>query len=96
MASDLSRVLAFNLKRYRTASEMSQVTLASETSSTQPFISDLEAGKRNPSMGMLARLADSLGVEVVDLFAEPEGFRCATCGQTLPFDADDDSTETVA
>jgi transcriptional regulator with XRE-family HTH domain len=60
----LSRVL----KALREAKGMTQVNLAGKANVTQPYLAELEAGrKRNPSLAVLQRLAKALGVPVTDL-----------------------------
>jgi len=65
--------LAFNLRVLRLKrNNMSQAVLAAEASTTPKTISDIENRDGNPTLDILQRLADALGVEVAALFAKPE------------------------
>ena len=65
--------LAFNIRVMRLKrNNMSQVTLAAEANTTSNTISDIEKRDGNPTLDILQRLADALGVEVAALFAKPE------------------------
>jgi transcriptional regulator with XRE-family HTH domain len=55
------------LKRYRFEAGLEQAELAAKVGCTQPHISDLERGWANPRVGLLKRLAEVLGREIVDL-----------------------------
>ncbi len=46
---------------------LSQESLASNASINRTYIASLEAGRRNPSLDMMARLALALGVDLGDL-----------------------------
>src|ERR687898_944277 len=60
------------VKRLRKAKGWSQTKLAVEASMSVSGISMIENGHRNLSTTTLARLAEALGVEVVDLFPKPQ------------------------
>jgi transcriptional regulator with XRE-family HTH domain len=63
-----------NLRKYRELKGLSQHDLATLAGVTQSLISHLELGnKRNPSLRVVIRLSDHLGVSVDDLLAETEG-----------------------
>ncbi len=47
---------------------MSQLDLSIETGISKSYISDLENGRRNPSVLLLQRIASSLGVSLEKLF----------------------------
>lgn len=53
---------------------MSQEDLAAETSVDRSFISNLERGQRNPSLGTVASLAEGLRTSLSRLVA-----RCESC-----------------
>ena len=56
------------IKRVRTARGLSQRALAARAGLTNPYIAQLEAGQRgNPTVLVAVRLADALGVPVMDL-----------------------------
>ena len=60
------------LKTLRRAKGWSQTRLARESGVSQTYISDLEAGRSNPTVPVLKRLAAALGVRVSDLIGEGE------------------------
>jgi transcriptional regulator with XRE-family HTH domain len=65
--------LAYNIRVLRAKrNNMSQVVLAAEADTTTSTISDIENRDANPTLEVLQRLADALGVEVAALFAKPE------------------------
>jgi transcriptional regulator with XRE-family HTH domain len=47
---------------------LSQEELADRASVHQTYLSGVEGGKRNPSIGVLARIAAALGVDIEELF----------------------------
>ena len=56
------------IKRLRTARGLSQRALAARAGLTNPYIAQLETGQRsNPTVLVATRLADALGVPVMDL-----------------------------
>jgi len=56
------------LKRLRERKGLTQVELAAKARITQPYLAQLESGVRlNPSLDVLKRLAEALGVAVRDL-----------------------------
>lgn len=46
----------------------SQLTLALEANINPNYLSDLERGRRNPSLKVLGQLTDALGVDLSSLF----------------------------
>ena len=59
--------LGMRIKTLRRALELTQQALADRTEVSRIYIQALESGRRTPSMKLLGRLADALGVEVQDL-----------------------------
>lgn len=55
------------VRRYRLARRMSQRALGEQAGVTSGFLSQLETGRANASVSTLRRLADALGVGLVDL-----------------------------
>lgn len=53
--------------KYRRARRMSQRVLADQAGVTSGFVSQLETGRANASVATLRRIADALGVGLVDL-----------------------------
>lgn len=61
--------------------------LAGTVGITQPNMSNVVNGKTSPSLDLLQRIADALGVEVVELFAPSQNvIRCPHCGGVIRFD----------
>ena len=59
------------LKVLRQAKGLTQVELAEKAGITQAYLAQLEAGVRgNPSLVVIQRLAQALGVRVLDLLKE--------------------------
>jgi transcriptional regulator with XRE-family HTH domain len=68
-----SEALAYNIRVLRAKRKnMSQIVLAVEANTTPATISGIENSEGNPTLEILQRLADALGVEVAVLFAKPE------------------------
>jgi transcriptional regulator with XRE-family HTH domain len=61
------RELGMNIRRARKAKELSQYALAKEADVSREYIRKLEAGKSDPTVGMLQRLARALGVPLAEL-----------------------------
>lgn len=58
--------------------------LANIVGITQPNLSNVVNGKTSPSLDLLQRIADALGVEVAELFAPSRNvIRCPHCGALL-------------
>ena len=55
------------LKKLREAKDMSQATLAKKAGITREYVNKLEAGRYDPTVGVLQRLARALGVAVTEL-----------------------------
>jgi transcriptional regulator with XRE-family HTH domain len=67
-----SEALAYNIRVSRAKRGMSQIVLAVEANTTPATVSAIENSDGNPTLEVLQRLADALGVEVAALFAKPE------------------------
>ncbi|MDR2303220.1 MAG: helix-turn-helix transcriptional regulator [Treponema sp.] len=65
---NLQELFIANLKKYRKLQKISQLELAEECESAQTYISELEMGKKSPSLFMVERIASALGIEAVHLF----------------------------
>ena len=55
------------LKRLREARGLSQYALAKQAKISRVYVAKLEAGRSDPTVGMLQRLAKALGVPVTAL-----------------------------
>lgn len=60
------------IRKLRTAKGLTIYKLSKETGITQNHISDLECGRRNPSLETLKRLIVPLGISLSELFSEDE------------------------
>lgn len=57
-----------NFKRIRKRMNMTQEELATKMEISQSYLSDIENGRKNPSIKTVKKLADGLGVSVNELF----------------------------
>ncbi|KAA8610934.1 helix-turn-helix domain-containing protein [Salipiger aestuarii] len=60
---DIKAVVGRNVKQYREAKGLSQEQLAFEADLHRTYVSGVERGIRNPTVLIVAKLADALGVE---------------------------------
>ncbi len=60
---DIRQILGANLKRLRTAKGWSQEQYAFEAGIHRTYVSDIERGARNPTVLILEKLAEPLGVD---------------------------------
>jgi len=67
----LRKRLALNIKAARKTAKLSQEALALTAEVDRTYVSQLERGIANPSLLILARLADILHLDVLDLLAKP-------------------------
>lgn len=65
----LARRLGTRLRELRTEAGITQERLAWECDLSKPYLSQVEAGKRLPSVAVLGAIADRLGLELADLVA---------------------------
>ena len=69
----LARRLGAHLRRLREAADLTQEKLAWECDLAKPYLSQIEAGKRLPSLAVLDAVARRLKLELVDLMMlDPE------------------------
>lgn len=64
---DLVQLLGQNVRSQRQARGLSQETLALEAGMKRSYVSELERGKRNPTVRALGRLAAALQVDPAEL-----------------------------
>lgn len=62
-------MVAHNLRKLRVAREISQENLAVDADLDRTYVSRLERGLENPTVGVLQKLAEALGAEIVEFFA---------------------------
>lgn len=65
-------ILAINLKYYRYQLNLSQEKFTEKLNSTLPYINQLENGKRKPTLELLDKFADILGVTGAELITYNE------------------------
>ena len=70
---DVRERLAANLRRLREEAGLSQEKFGLEHGIDRTYISGIERGTRNPTVTVVQRLAEALGVDVADLLALPPG-----------------------
>jgi transcriptional regulator with XRE-family HTH domain len=64
---DMRRLVGRNTKKIRLAKRLTQEELAERSGFSQQYISDLERGRRNPTVVSLYELAQALGVNYLEL-----------------------------
>ncbi|SNT24013.1 transcriptional regulator, XRE family [Sphingopyxis indica] len=69
---DMRRLVGLNFSRIRKARGLTQEGLSEISGFTQQYISDLERGRRNPTVVTLFHLASALDVEPYELLVESE------------------------
>ncbi|WP_370118210.1 helix-turn-helix domain-containing protein [Bradyrhizobium sp. USDA 329] len=75
-------IVAWNVRRIRVDQGISQEKLAYDAGIDRSYMSSLERQSKNPTIDLLDRIAETLGVHLSDLFARPpKGARSA---KTLP------------
>lgn len=60
---DLVALMGRNIRRRRTAENLTQEEVAFRAGMKRSYLSDLEQGKRNPSVRALGRVASALAVD---------------------------------
>jgi transcriptional regulator with XRE-family HTH domain len=65
---EVRKRVGLNLQRLRRAKGFSQEELADRADVHQTYLSGVEGGKRNPSVGVLERIVTALGVDIEKLF----------------------------
>jgi transcriptional regulator with XRE-family HTH domain len=65
---DARKRVGLNVQRLRRGRGLSQEELAHRAEVHQTYLSGVEGGKRNPSIGVLGRIATALEVDIEELF----------------------------
>jgi len=73
IVSDLKALLGIAIKTKRCALGISQETLAERAGLHRTYVSDVERGARNPSIGSVEKLARALQISVSTLFGQAAG-----------------------
>ena len=76
-----------NIKELLKEGKLSQSALARMLSSDRGNINELIAGKANPSLNLLIKIADGLGVPLTELFFGLDG--AAPCDLKIDYDKGD-------
>jgi transcriptional regulator with XRE-family HTH domain len=64
---EISKKLGANMKKIRAKKKLSQGALARLLEVDKGYISNIESGKKNPTLATIQRLADALGVSADEL-----------------------------
>ena len=67
---DMRKLVGLNVRRLRIARQLTQEQFAERSGFSQQYISDLERGRRNPTIVSLYELAVALDAWPVDLLHE--------------------------
>ena len=70
MANSTIDILRQNIKKYRLASGLTQEKLSEMTGISTDYLSEIERGKRTPSIKRFVIIADALGVEADKFWKE--------------------------
>lgn len=69
---DMRKLVGRHVKRIRLDRGLTQEALAEKCGHSQQYISDLERGKRNPTVVSVYEIAQALGVSHLELLMVPE------------------------
>jgi transcriptional regulator with XRE-family HTH domain len=69
---DMRKLVGRNVRRLRLAANMTQEQFADRSGFSQQYISDLERGRRNPTIVSLFELSQALGATPVELLGSDE------------------------
>ena len=64
--------VAWNVRRLRVERGIAQEALAVDAEIDRTYVSRMERGMENPTVGVLERVAKALGVPIIELFAVPK------------------------
>ena len=70
---DWAQLVGRNVRRFRRERSWSQEALAQEASVAMRYVSGIERGEENPSLSVLVKIADALGVHPRDLLSDADG-----------------------
>ena len=70
LCMDMRKLVGRNVRRLRLAGGMTQEQYAERSGFSQQYISDLERGRRNPTVVSLFELAQALGIHPSELIVE--------------------------
>ncbi|ARJ66461.1 transcriptional regulator [Magnetospirillum sp. ME-1] len=69
---DMRKLVGRNVRRARQEKGLTQEQLADASGFTQQYLSELETGRRNPTIVSLYEIASALGISHVEL-VKPDG-----------------------
>ena len=75
---DVRKRIGWNLRRLRNERDITQEDFATDSGFDRGYISGVERGVRNPSVTVLARIAEALNVDVSELFDLGKAMEVAT------------------
>jgi CheY-like chemotaxis protein/DNA-binding XRE family transcriptional regulator len=84
MESDVKKLFGAEVKRRRLELAMSQEQLAEKADLHRTYVSDVEGGKRNPSLASIDRLAKALGTTLAMVFCSVEETRSPANAYNTP------------
>jgi transcriptional regulator with XRE-family HTH domain len=67
---DMMKIFVFNMKKYRKEKQISQMKLAEALNTSTAYIGEIEINRKTPSLDMVERIADALGIEPFRLFID--------------------------
>lgn len=68
---DIRKLVGRNVRHYRQKRKLTQEAFAEMSGFSQQYLSDLERGKRNPTVVTVYEIATALGVSHLDLLRPP-------------------------
>jgi transcriptional regulator with XRE-family HTH domain len=66
----MMKIFASNMKKYRKKRQFSQMKLAELLNTTTSYIGEIEINRKKPSLDMVEKIAEVLGIEPFRLFLE--------------------------
>ncbi len=70
MANSTILLLQSNIKKYRTEKKLSQEVLSEKAGISCDYLSEIERGRKTPSIKRLCLIADALEIDVYKLFMQ--------------------------
>ena len=72
MALDIKKMIGNRIKELRARKDVTQEQLAEKVEINTKYLSSIERGKENPTLDIFIRVAESLGVDIGDIFKQLE------------------------
>ena len=67
---EMMKIFVFNMKKYRKKRQISQMKLAEMLNTSTSYIGEIEINRKIPSMDMVEKIANALGIEPFRLFID--------------------------